>query len=308
MTVWHGTTKFQLICIRVLIWFDVCMTSDASAELCQPCECDFLSVSLPGTHRGWAAVQMRLLHELVYASRRMGNPALSVRHLSFLLQTMLDFLSEQGQFTINSQKETWKRAEYSSISVQNWKPVYAFSFIPCLQKHPDSANLSLGDCSIIPWVLIACDTQQSQLFLGGSATLCSDQKSSCSSQQIGIFTEAVQARRSTGHTKEASVIPGWLLSMRIEGGMEMRWEQDEASSQYKILNISKGPSAALLSVFLRHAFLEAALLEKVLLSAALHTSKGRKAVWCNYYFVVVSQEVTLWADFFAQIPFRIYFV
>ncbi|XP_010171262.1 trafficking protein particle complex subunit 9, partial [Antrostomus carolinensis] len=46
-----------------------------------------------GTHRGWAAVQMRLLHELVYASRRMGNPALCVRHLSFLLQTMLDFLS-----------------------------------------------------------------------------------------------------------------------------------------------------------------------------------------------------------------------
>ncbi|XP_061615742.1 trafficking protein particle complex subunit 9 isoform X5 [Phyllopteryx taeniolatus] len=48
-----------------------------------------------GTHRGWAAVQMRLLHELVYASRRMGNPGLSVRHLSFLLQTMLDFLSDQ---------------------------------------------------------------------------------------------------------------------------------------------------------------------------------------------------------------------
>ncbi|CAJ0929218.1 unnamed protein product [Ranitomeya imitator] len=49
-----------------------------------------------GAHRGWAAVQMRLLHELVYASRRMGNPALCVRHLSFLLQTMLDFLSDQG--------------------------------------------------------------------------------------------------------------------------------------------------------------------------------------------------------------------
>lgn len=57
-----------------------------------------LSPSPPhlGTHRGWAAVQMRLLHELVYASRRMGNPGLSVRHLSFLLQTMLDFLSDQG--------------------------------------------------------------------------------------------------------------------------------------------------------------------------------------------------------------------
>lgn len=54
------------------------------------------TVYFTGTHRGWAAVQMRLLHELVYASRRMGNPALCVRHLSFLLQTMLDFLSDQG--------------------------------------------------------------------------------------------------------------------------------------------------------------------------------------------------------------------
>lgn len=62
----------------------------------------------PGTHRGWAAVQMRLLHELVYASRRMGNPGLSVRHLSFLLQTMLDFLSDQGQLTINSQNKVGK--------------------------------------------------------------------------------------------------------------------------------------------------------------------------------------------------------
>lgn len=61
-------------------------------------DCVPLSViPLSGTHRGWAAVQMRLLHELVYASRRMGNPGLSVRHLSFLLQTMLDFLSDQGQ-------------------------------------------------------------------------------------------------------------------------------------------------------------------------------------------------------------------
>lgn len=59
----------------------------------------FFLPSFPGTHQGWAAVQMRLLHELVYASRRMGNPGLSVRHLSFLLQTMLDFLSDQGQLT-----------------------------------------------------------------------------------------------------------------------------------------------------------------------------------------------------------------
>lgn len=61
-----------------------------------------VTLSSAGTHRGWAAVQMRLLHELVYASRRMGNPGLSVRHLSFLLQTMLDFLSDQGQLTMKT--------------------------------------------------------------------------------------------------------------------------------------------------------------------------------------------------------------
>lgn len=80
------------------------VTLDVSSE-----PCGYLLLSTPpGTHRGWAAVQMRLLHELVYASRRMGNPGLSVRHLSFLLQTMLDFLSDQGQLTINSRKEVGK--------------------------------------------------------------------------------------------------------------------------------------------------------------------------------------------------------
>uniref|UniRef100_A0A8C5XSN1 Trafficking protein particle complex subunit 9 n=1 Tax=Microcebus murinus TaxID=30608 RepID=A0A8C5XSN1_MICMU len=65
--------------------------------------------TLPGysTHRGWAAVQMRLLHELVYASRRMGNPALSVRHLSFLLQTMLDFLSDQEKKDVTQSLENY---------------------------------------------------------------------------------------------------------------------------------------------------------------------------------------------------------
>ncbi|OCT77208.1 hypothetical protein XELAEV_18032406mg [Xenopus laevis] len=60
-----------------------------------------------GTHKGWAAVQMRLLHELVYASRRMGNPALAVRHLSFLLQTMLDFLSDQEKKDVAQSLESY---------------------------------------------------------------------------------------------------------------------------------------------------------------------------------------------------------
>ncbi|XP_039593628.1 trafficking protein particle complex subunit 9 [Polypterus senegalus] len=60
-----------------------------------------------GHHKGWAAVQMRLLHELVYASRRMGNPGLSVRHLSFLLQTMLDFLSDQEKKEVTQSLENY---------------------------------------------------------------------------------------------------------------------------------------------------------------------------------------------------------
>ncbi|OPJ90588.1 hypothetical protein AV530_018606 [Patagioenas fasciata monilis] len=50
---------------------------------------------------------MRLLHELVYASRRMGNPALCVRHLSFLLQTMLDFLSDQEKKDVTQSLESY---------------------------------------------------------------------------------------------------------------------------------------------------------------------------------------------------------
>ncbi|XP_053322136.1 trafficking protein particle complex subunit 9 [Spea bombifrons] len=60
-----------------------------------------------GAHKGWAAVQMRLLHELVYASRRMGNPALCVRHLSFLLQVMLDFLSDQEKKDVAQSLESY---------------------------------------------------------------------------------------------------------------------------------------------------------------------------------------------------------
>lgn len=134
---------------------------------------------------------MRLLHELVYASRRMGNPALSVRHLSFLLQTMLDFLSDQGQLTKHSQEETWNWAEQTNVSLQYWKPVWCFSAsCPAFKKERkkrnlDAANLSPGDCSVIPRVLIVCDTQ-SQLFLGGNATLCSDQKSCGSTQEMKL--------------------------------------------------------------------------------------------------------------------------
>ncbi|XP_077990086.1 trafficking protein particle complex subunit 9-like [Glandiceps talaboti] len=43
---------------------------------------------------GWPVVQLRVLHELVYTAKRMGNPALAVRHMSFLLHTLFDHMTQ----------------------------------------------------------------------------------------------------------------------------------------------------------------------------------------------------------------------
>lgn len=50
--------------------------------------------------RGWPAIQIQVISELVAAANRMGNPALSTRHLTFLLQTMYNHLGQ------NERKET----------------------------------------------------------------------------------------------------------------------------------------------------------------------------------------------------------
>ncbi|XP_066594178.1 protein brunelleschi [Prorops nasuta] len=47
----------------------------------------------PENRRGWPAVQIQVLTELVAAANRMGNPALATRHLTFLLQTMYNYLT-----------------------------------------------------------------------------------------------------------------------------------------------------------------------------------------------------------------------
>uniref|UniRef100_A0A8C7NSL0 Trafficking protein particle complex subunit 9 n=1 Tax=Oncorhynchus mykiss TaxID=8022 RepID=A0A8C7NSL0_ONCMY len=91
-----------------------------------------------GSHRGWAAVQMRLLHELVYASRRMGNPGLSVRHLSFLLQTMLDFLSDQEKKEVTQSLENYTSKCPGGMEVLTLPdglklPPVAFSKLPIIR-------------------------------------------------------------------------------------------------------------------------------------------------------------------------------
>ncbi|KYN12680.1 Trafficking protein particle complex subunit 9 [Trachymyrmex cornetzi] len=46
----------------------------------------------PDGQRGWPAIQIQIINELVAAANRMGNPALATRHLTFLLQTMYNHL------------------------------------------------------------------------------------------------------------------------------------------------------------------------------------------------------------------------
>ncbi|XP_034950391.1 protein brunelleschi [Chelonus insularis] len=43
--------------------------------------------------KGWPAIQIQVLNELIAAATRMGNPALATRHMTFLLQTLFNYLS-----------------------------------------------------------------------------------------------------------------------------------------------------------------------------------------------------------------------
>ncbi|WAR17216.1 TPPC9-like protein [Mya arenaria] len=50
--------------------------------------------STSDTH-GWPVIQTRVLHELIFSAKKMGNMALAVRYLTILLHTQLDYLSVQ---------------------------------------------------------------------------------------------------------------------------------------------------------------------------------------------------------------------
>ncbi|RMX55514.1 hypothetical protein pdam_00024127 [Pocillopora damicornis] len=47
-----------------------------------------------GATNGWPALQIRLLNELIYTARRLGDPFGTFRHITFLLHTMHDHLSD----------------------------------------------------------------------------------------------------------------------------------------------------------------------------------------------------------------------
>ncbi|XP_034178106.2 trafficking protein particle complex subunit brun [Osmia lignaria lignaria] len=64
----------------------------------------------PENHRGWPVIQIQVINDLVAAANRMGNPALATRHMTFLLQTMYNYL------TPNERKET--ALQLQSVSQQ----------------------------------------------------------------------------------------------------------------------------------------------------------------------------------------------
>lgn len=175
-----------------------------------------LPLCLSGIHRGWAAVQIRLLHELVYASRRMGNPSLSVRHLSFLLQTMLDFLSDQGQLSM----------------------LILHLFNPALKTDKNTALFSLSLSSVVFFA------PQSQYSVVRSATLCTDHKS-CAARTF--FFSSIKAVSQTVYWPQnrGRHNPWLALKLKKEGGegerekRKMRNEHDEISQYYKTFNMNK---------------------------------------------------------------------
>ncbi|KAK9709008.1 Transport protein Trs120 or TRAPPC9, TRAPP II complex subunit [Popillia japonica] len=55
---------------------------------------------------GWPSLQIQLLQELVVAAKRMGHSALATRHMTFLLQTMWNHLSNTDQKELSLQLQS----------------------------------------------------------------------------------------------------------------------------------------------------------------------------------------------------------
>uniref|UniRef100_A0A672RI94 Trafficking protein particle complex subunit 9 n=1 Tax=Sinocyclocheilus grahami TaxID=75366 RepID=A0A672RI94_SINGR len=111
-----------------------------------------------GTHRGWAAVQLRLLHELVYASRRMGNPGLSVRHLSFLLkkevtQSLENYTSKcPGGMEVISLPDGLKLPPVSFTKLPIVRSVSLLNLPVSLRPHKVKGLLGQGMSSASPFI------------------------------------------------------------------------------------------------------------------------------------------------------------
>lgn len=58
------------------------------------------------TQVGWPSLQIHILQELVVAAKRMGHSALATRHMTFLLQTMWDHLSQNDQKELSLQLQS----------------------------------------------------------------------------------------------------------------------------------------------------------------------------------------------------------
>lgn len=66
------------------------------------------STAKPGQMNGWPVIQQRVLHELMYSARRMGNIPLAVRYMTLLLYTQLEYLTptEKKELVVSIQNLT----------------------------------------------------------------------------------------------------------------------------------------------------------------------------------------------------------
>uniref|UniRef100_A0A3Q3L636 Trafficking protein particle complex subunit 9 n=1 Tax=Mastacembelus armatus TaxID=205130 RepID=A0A3Q3L636_9TELE len=166
-----------------------------------------------GTHRGWAAVQMRLLHELVYASRRMGNPGLSVRHLSFLLQTMLDFLSDQDF--------QWVQGDVCEVQLMVYNPMpYELRVENMVGEFITTKLLSFSShpqCHFVSLVQKYLHLQILKHLFGKSCCLSSQQVPSRSFFKFNLFVFKIS-------------LCLWFVSAEKVFGEFLNWELEETLS------------------------------------------------------------------------------
>lgn len=220
-----------------LIWFDICITLDVSNELCQPCKSDFyfvISLPLPqvpteaGLLYRCASCMNWFTPPVAWATR----PCLCATCPSCCRPCWISCLIKvSSQKTVRRKLEIKQNTLMFHCRIENLCGAFQLHALPLKKKSRRSQP--------VPWWLQRYTTS----FNSMQYTKPAFSWRKCNivlwpeilRQQPG--DEAVQARLFTGHTKEASVIPGWLLWELMVGGRirEMRWEQDEADSQYKIL-------------------------------------------------------------------------
>ncbi|PFX14220.1 trafficking protein particle complex subunit 9-like [Stylophora pistillata] len=91
-----------------------------------------------GVTNGWPALQTRLLNELIFTARRLGDPALAFRHITFLLHTMYAHLSDD------------ERKELCVLLESSAKQCTGSPRSPKSPKETDGQRIDALDMALVP--------------------------------------------------------------------------------------------------------------------------------------------------------------